>query len=83
MPTYEYRCAACGHTFERRQPITAEALTDCPSCAAPALRRLPGGGGGILVKGGGDRVSGCGFERTGTTCCGRRQRCDAPPCEGS
>lgn len=32
MPTYGYRCGACGHEFEILQKITAEALTTCPKC---------------------------------------------------
>ena len=32
MPTYEYRCQACGHEFEEFQSITADPLTKCPAC---------------------------------------------------
>ncbi len=32
MPTYDYQCKACGHTFERVQRITEEATKDCPNC---------------------------------------------------
>jgi len=32
MPTYGYRCGACGHEFEIRQRITEEPLTACPKC---------------------------------------------------
>ncbi len=77
MPTYEYACAGCGHRFETRQPITAPPLSVCPSCAGP-LRRLPGGGGGILIRGSEPAPStSCGREQP---CCGRASRCDAPPC---
>ena len=53
MPTYEYRCEACGHQFERFQPITAAPLRACPACAKRALQRLLGTGGGIIFKGSG------------------------------
>ncbi len=53
MPTYDYTCDACRHQFEEIQPITAPPLTDCPSCGQPRLRRLFGGGGGIIFKGSG------------------------------
>lgn len=32
MPTYEYRCKDCGHTFEAYQSFTDDPLTECPSC---------------------------------------------------
>jgi putative FmdB family regulatory protein len=40
MPTYEYLCDGCGERFERRQRITAEPITECPSCDARRVRRL-------------------------------------------
>lgn len=40
MPTYSYRCAACGHEFERVQRITEDAIKTCPSCGADAASRL-------------------------------------------
>lgn len=51
MPTYEYECPRCG-IFELFQQITAEALERCPSCQSK-VRRLIGGGGGLLFKGSG------------------------------
>jgi putative FmdB family regulatory protein len=32
MPTYGYRCGACGHQFEIVQRISDEPLTTCPKC---------------------------------------------------
>ncbi|GIW70465.1 MAG: hypothetical protein KatS3mg102_0007 [Planctomycetota bacterium] len=52
MPTYDYRCEACEHRFERFQPITAEPVRSCPVCAGP-VRRLIGPGAGFLFKGSG------------------------------
>lgn len=40
MPTYEYRCDACGHEFEREQRITEDPIKGCPSCKARKARRL-------------------------------------------
>jgi len=51
MPTYEYRCKACKHEFEEMQPISADPLVICPKCAKPALKRVMGGGGGMIFKG--------------------------------
>ncbi len=53
MPTYEYRCTACEHTFEQFQSITAEPLRTCPQCGKRRLERLLGAGGGIIFKGSG------------------------------
>jgi len=53
MPTYEYECGACGHTFEEFQSIKAKPLKVCPSCKKPRLRRLIGTGAGLLFKGSG------------------------------
>ena len=53
MPTYEYRCNACGHEFEEFQSITAPVKRKCPKCGRPKLERLIGTGAGILFKGGG------------------------------
>ena len=32
MPTYDYECTKCGHTFEAFHGISAEPLSDCPEC---------------------------------------------------
>jgi putative FmdB family regulatory protein len=53
MPTYEYRCDACGYAFDQFQPITARPLKTCPSCKRRTMRRLIGTGGGIIFKGSG------------------------------
>jgi len=53
MPTYEYRCSECGHTVEELQSFTAEPLVTCPRCGRAALKRLVGGGGGVIFKGSG------------------------------
>ena len=53
MPTYEYACDACGFTFEKEQRITESPTKRCPSCGKPKARRMIGGGGGFILKGGG------------------------------
>ena len=32
MPTYSYRCAACGHQFDIFQRFSDDPLTECPEC---------------------------------------------------
>ena len=52
MPTYEYECRKCGHTFERFQSITAPPVKTCPKCKGKVARLLSGGAG-IIFKGSG------------------------------
>ncbi len=53
MPTYSYQCQSCGHQFDKYQSIKADALTDCPECSEPSLKRLLGTGSAVLFKGSG------------------------------
>jgi putative FmdB family regulatory protein len=53
MPTYDYRCDACGHRFELFQSIKADPAKTCPSCGQDAARRMIGTGGGLIFKGSG------------------------------
>lgn len=53
MPTYDYECSACGHTFEKFQSITAPAVRKCPKCGRRKVRRLIGTGAGVIFKGSG------------------------------
>lgn len=84
MPTYEYECTACGAKFDRRQAITEEPLTECPSCSGK-VRRLVGGGSGFILKPtesgrSARRGHDCSLDRTGVTCCGRDERCGDSHC---
>ena len=51
MPTYEYRCKACGEHLEVVQSFKDEALTTCPGCGGD-LRKVFGSIG-IAFKGSG------------------------------
>jgi len=53
MPTYDYVCDACEHTFEEFQSFSDKVLTKCPKCGKKKLRRLFGTGAAILFKGSG------------------------------
>jgi len=53
MPTYDYRCKACGHTLEVFQSITEGAKRKCPACGKNQLERQIGAGAAILFKGSG------------------------------
>jgi len=83
MPTYEYKCEACDHRFEKFQKMTDLPLKNCPKCNG-SVHRLIGTGAGIILKGSGfdknifQNQTRCGKDQT---CCGRDVPCDTPPCE--
>ncbi len=47
MPTYEYKCSACGHRFEAVQSMTEEPLTECPKCGKTVNRVI---GRNVLIS---------------------------------
>lgn len=53
MPTYEYKCHACGHRFEQFQSMTAAPVKVCPKCKKRKVERLIGTGAALLFKGSG------------------------------
>jgi len=57
MPTYDYECRTCGHSFETFQSMSDDSLTICPECGKPQLRRLISGGTGVIFKGSGFYVN--------------------------
>ena len=56
MPTYDYECTKCGHTFHLFQSIHSKPKTPCPKCKSVS-QRLIGTGGGIIFKGSGFYVN--------------------------
>ncbi|MBL7183694.1 MAG: zinc ribbon domain-containing protein [Anaerolineae bacterium] len=70
MPVYEYRCENCGEQVEVLVRSRTSTPPTCPNCGSSLLEKLlsvP-----YVMKG----------ERhpAGLTCCGRGERCEAPPC---
>ena len=44
MPTYEYRCRDCGHSFDIVQKMSDDPLTHCPECGGPLSKgKTPAG----------------------------------------
>ncbi|HLM68490.1 MAG TPA: zinc ribbon domain-containing protein [Longimicrobium sp.] len=52
MPTYEYRCPACGNEFEQFGRMSDPPVQECPQCHAEAQRKISGGAG-LVFKGSG------------------------------
>lgn len=53
MPTYDYQCKECGHTFELFQQMSDSVKKKCPDCGKLKLKRLIGSGAGVMFKGSG------------------------------
>ena len=51
MPTYEYVCPKSSHEFELFQSMRDEPLKKCPKCKKLGVKRLVGGGAGLIFKG--------------------------------
>ncbi|MCK4352270.1 zinc ribbon domain-containing protein [candidate division WOR-3 bacterium] len=72
MPVYEYRCKKCGKVTEIFQKsLTSNEPAICSHCGSTNLMRLISAPTMVRV---GDSSP------KGTTCCGRTERCDTPPC---
>jgi len=51
VPTYQYACTECSHSFEQFQSFSDDALTECPECEG-RLRKLFNAVG-VVFKGSG------------------------------
>jgi putative FmdB family regulatory protein len=69
MPIYEYRCRNCGERVEVLVRSGSEE-PQCPDCGSTLLEKLLSA---PYVMTGRSRAP-------GRTCCGREERCEAPPC---
>lgn len=80
MPTYTYRCNACGNQFEVRQRISEPPVSECPVCGGMPRRVVSQVG--IVFKGSGfyvtDNRGSSGRVTTSTTASS-----SAPDTEGS
>lgn len=52
MPHYDYKCEKCDYVFEVFHKMTENPEVFCPKCNS-SVKRLFGGGGGIIFKGSG------------------------------
>lgn len=51
MPTYDYQCQACGHSWELFQSMNDDPVKSCPKCKKRKAKRLLGVGAGLIFKG--------------------------------
>jgi putative FmdB family regulatory protein len=56
MPTYEYECKSCSHSFDIFQSISDDPIKICPKCGKE-VRRVINGGMGVIFKGSGFYVT--------------------------
>lgn len=72
MPIYEYRCEDCGKVTEVFQKgLKQEEPIVCSYCGSTKLTRLFSTPGMVRIGSSAPK---------GTTCCGRTERCETPPC---
>lgn len=64
MPTYDYSCDACGHTFERRCAVAdRDKPKTCEKCGRTNTHRLVSASTGFVLKGSGWYRDGYASER--------------------
>ncbi|MCL2480818.1 MAG: zinc ribbon domain-containing protein [Spirochaetaceae bacterium] len=56
MPTYDYECTSCNKVIEVFQQMSEAPLQKCPECGKK-IKRLVGGGLGVIFKGSGFYVT--------------------------
>jgi putative FmdB family regulatory protein len=69
MPIYEYRCHDCAGSFEML--VRDGKRVACPHCGSGSVDKLISA---PFIS------SGQTARQAGHTCCGREERCAAPPC---
>jgi putative FmdB family regulatory protein len=70
VPIYDFRCRECGKVLEILVRSADSGEIKCPSCGSKNMERLISAS--YMIK--------MGTSAPGTTCCGRTERCETPPC---
>jgi len=72
MPIYEYRCNQCGKVSEILVGVGSDGkILTCKHCGSGDLEKILSVSSFTVTDG---------SRAPGTTCCGREERCDTPPC---
>jgi putative FmdB family regulatory protein len=71
MPIFDFKCRDCGRIGEVYLRNTSSEPDPCPDCGSVKWEKLPSAPGAILTAK---------SSPPGTTCCGRYERCEEPPC---
>ena len=69
MPIYDFRCRECGKVSQIFLRGAGQ-VARCPACSSDNMERLISAS--YMVK--------MDAPASGTTCCGRTERCETPPC---
>ncbi|MFC1905201.1 FmdB family zinc ribbon protein [Chloroflexota bacterium] len=69
MPIYDFKCKECGNISEILIRSADRQEISCPECEGSMERLISSS---YLVR--------MGNSPSGTTCCGRAERCETPPC---
>ena len=70
MTIYDLGCRECGKVSEIFLRSTSDQVDRCPDCGSDNIERLISASYMIKMD----------APAPGTTCCGRTERCETPPC---
>ena len=71
MPIYDYMCRQCGKISEILDRTIGGSEVHCPECGGDKMEKLISSSYMIKTNSSGP---------VGSTCCGKEERCDSPPC---
>jgi putative FmdB family regulatory protein len=70
MPIYDYKCQECGEVVELLMSVPGDSeIPVCPHCGSHNMEKLVSAPSLLRYR-----------TNSGTTCCGREERCEKPPC---
>ncbi len=70
MPIFDFRCQECGGVSEILVRNNTNQDVRCPTCGSESMERLVTASYSVRTN----------SSSHGSTCCGRTERCDKPPC---
>lgn len=70
MPIFDFKCKECGGVSEILVRGNMNQNVRCPTCGSSSMEKLVNTSYAIRMN----------SPSHGSTCCGREERCDKPPC---